>query len=200
MKIRKAVEKDAPYFIEIKNQLTFQNVEGTTTKGGFLLGTDVEMYKTYIRNEIVLVAENAGKIIGFGIVLKDETVRKTDVWQKRNLVHWQVDIEKYSKQPICYFEQLAFIPGYSRAVIRLCYEIIQIAFQQHAALFTTTVEAPILNLAAVPYILRAGGTKIGVIEESYPIIGNITSSIYMILKKDFEDQILHSNRYKFLYK
>lgn len=200
MKIRKAREHDTESFIEIKNQLTFENIEGSSTKGGFLLGTDINMYKEYIRNEIVLVAEINKKIVGFGIILKNNTVKKSDIWQKRNAAQWTINIEKYDYEPICYFEQLAFTPGHSRLVIQLCFEIIQIAFIKHIALFTTTVHSPILNLAAVPYVLRAGGTKIGSLKEHYPIIGNIISDIYKISKTDFNTHVLKSNRYEFLQK
>lgn len=200
MKIRKASEKDTESFIEIKNQLSFKNVKGTTTKGGFLLGTDVDTYKKYILNDYVLVAEINEKIVGFGIILKDKTVRNTDIWQKRDTAKWLINIEQYTEKSICYFEQLAFVPGHSRLVMQLCYQIIEVAFKNHIALFTTTVHAPILNLAAVPYILRAGGFKIGNINEHYPNIGNIISDIYIIEKPDYEQHILHSEKYVFLHK
>lgn len=200
MKIRKAREEDAEYFIEIKNRLSFRNVNGSTTKGGFLLGTNIEKYKEYIVNEIALVAEVNERVVGFGIILNNDSVKKSEIWQKRNAVQWTINIEEYIETPICYFEQLAFIPGHSRLVIQLCFQIAQIAFEKHTTLFTTTVHAPILNLAAVPYILRTGGTKIGVIQEHYPITGALISDVYMISKTDFETNILQSNRYDFLHK
>ena len=200
MKIRKAREEDAEYFIEIKNKLSFKNVNGSTTKGGFLLGTNIEQYKEYIVNEIVLVAEVNERVVGFGIILNNDSVKKSEIWQKRNAVQWAINIEEYTETPICYFEQLAFIPGYSRLVIQLCFQIVQIAFEKHKTLFTTTVHAPILNLAAVPYILRTGGTKIGVIQEHYPEIGALISDVYLISKTNFDTHILQSNRYDFLHK
>lgn len=200
MIIRVAVEQDANQFINIKNQLSFKNVNGTSTKGGFLLGTDIESYQNYIRNDIVLVAEINGKVVGFGIVLKDETVKKSTIWQKRHHAKWTMDIDKYDNQSLCYFEQLAFMPGHSRLVVHLCFQIVLIAFKNHSTMFTTTVYHPIINLAAVPYILKAGGTKIGNINEDYPIIGCIVSDIYKIEKWGFEEQILLAPKYDFLKK
>ncbi|MFC6268384.1 hypothetical protein [Frigoriflavimonas asaccharolytica] len=198
MKIRQAVESDAQYFIEIKDQLHFKNVQGETTSGGFLLGTDIETYQKYIREENVLVGIDDGKIVGFGIMLKNDTVKNTDLWQRKEMANWTINIEKYDFIPTCYFEQLAFLNGYSRLAMRLCYALAQKAFETHDALFTTTVHSPILNLAAVPYILKSGGSKIGNINEYYEQIGNIISDIYKIDKVDFEEKVQKSIFFKFL--
>ncbi len=200
MKIRKANIQDAKNFIEIKNRLKFEYVNEKSTKGGFLLGTNEETYKKYIQNEIVLVAELNEKIVGFGIILKNESVKKSDIWQKRSSANWKVDINKFKNISCCYFEQLAFLPGHSRMVFSLCFEILQLAFKEHESLFTTTVYYPIINLAAVPFILRSGGEKIGKIDEEYPVIGKIVSDIYLINKQSFDLNIVESHRYNFLKK
>jgi hypothetical protein len=198
MKIRKAKIQDLDRFIDIKNQLSFKNINGKTTKGGFLLGTTAEQYKKFIKNEIVLVAEINNLIVGFGIVLKDETIKNSYIWNKIKEVDWTIDINMIKNNPLCYFEQLAFIPGYSRLAVQLCYEILQIAFKKHSAIITSTIQSPILNLASIPFILNAGGIKIGNIKETYPIIGNLNSDIYIIEKLNYESNILNSKRFNFL--
>ena len=76
MLIRIAKPNDADDFIRIKNQLPFKYTNEKTSKGGFLLGTNKETYLKYIENDYCLVAENKDGIIGFGIVLKNDSVKK----------------------------------------------------------------------------------------------------------------------------
>lgn len=186
MKIRKATPNDVKDFINVKNQLPFKYTDGRTTSGGFLLGTNEVTYLKYITNDYCLVAENQDGIVGFGVMLKDESVKKSDVWTRRHQATWQIDITKYETKQICYFEQLAFLKGHSRTVMSLAYNLACWAFEEgHSHLFTTTVKYPITNLAAVPYILKASGKKVGNIDEVYPIIGQINSDIYKIDTVEF---------------
>lgn len=192
IKIRKALTEDAYSFLKLKENLSFKNVSGETTKGGFLLGTNIEEYQLYIKNDFCLVAENDSQIIGFGIVLKDKTLKNSSIWNKRHQTQWEIDIQSYENNSICYFEQLAFLNGYSRTVIRLCYQLMNLAFEDHETLFTSTVHSPILNLAAVPYILKASGNKVANIDEIYPEIGRIKSDIYKIERVDYEKNVIDS--------
>ena len=48
------------------------------------------------------------------------------------------------------------------------------------ALITATVQAPVTNLAAVPYIERLGGTRIGRIDEVYPDFGPLLSDLWLV--------------------
>lgn len=199
MKIRKATPNDVKDFINIKNQLPFKYTDERTSSGGFLLGTDKETYLKYITNDYCLVAENQDGIVGFGIMLKDESVKKSDVWTRRHQATWRIDITKYETKQLCYFEQLAFLKGHSRTVISLAYNLTSWAFEEgHSHLFTTTVKYPIMNLAAVPYILKASGKKVGNIDEVYPIIGQINSDIYQIEVVKFYAAIKSSKLRPFL--
>ena len=201
MKIRKAIAEDVDSLMEIKDQLSFETIEGETTKGGFLLGTDATTYLQYIQNDYCLVAENEGIVVGFGIMLKDETVRQSDIWQRRQIAQWEIDIEAFENRKIAYFDQLAFLHGYNRTVMRLAYQLLNLAFHEgHDCMFATTVHKPIINLAAVPYILKASGSKVGNINETYPLIGEINSDIYLIEKKNFEETVRTSNLFSFLTK
>lgn len=192
IKIRKALVEDGYSFLKIKEQLSFKNVSGETTKGGFLLGTNIEEYQLYIKNDFCLVAENDSQIIGFGIVLKDKTLKNSTIWNKRHQTQWEIDIQSYENNKNCYFDQLAFLNGYSRTVIRLCYQLMNLAFEDHETLFTSTVHEPILNLAAVPYILKASGSKVASIDEIYPEIGRIKSDIYKIEREDYKKNVIDS--------
>jgi hypothetical protein len=50
-----------------------------------------------------------------------------------------------------------------------------------------------MNLAAIPFIEKAGGRKIGRINEVYPEIGHILSDIYLIEKDIYLNRLQHSN-------
>ena len=91
--------------------------------------------------------------------------------------------------------------GHSRTVIKLAYNIACWAFKEkHSTLFTTTVKNPITNLAAVPYILKGGGRKVGNIDEIYPVIGQINSDIYKLEADDFYKNVATSKLGSFLEK
>lgn len=189
-RIRKALLSDAEAFIAIKNQLPISMADGTTTKGGFLLGTDIETYRNFIENEYCLVAEKNTEVVGFGIILKDATLRESEIWEKRGSADWFINLADYESQKLGYFEQLAFLKGHRKSVLKLCYNLVKWVFEQgYETLFTTTVNKPILNLAAIPFIKAADGIQAGNIDEFYPKIGQINSDIYLIQAKGFFEKI-----------
>lgn len=184
--IRVARKEDAKYFIEIKNQLAFENTTGTNSNGGFLLGTDLATYEFYIANGFSLVAEINHKVIGFGIILGDALLRKSDLWQRKDEVDWTIQIDIFEHKKIGYIEQLAFLKGNRRLALKLAYNLAKWVFDQNTdALFTTTVNKPVVNLAALPFIYALSGYKIGEVDEFYPSFGPIKSDIHLIESKNF---------------
>jgi hypothetical protein len=94
---------------------------------------------------------------------------------------WYIDLPFYEKQNLCYFEQLAFLKGHKKAVLVLAYNLVKWLFDLgYTTLFTTTVNKPILNLAAIPFIEVVAGKKVGNIDEIYPVVGHINSDIYLV--------------------
>ena len=180
-KIRVAEVRDAEAFVAIKNQLPITRADGSTTTGGFLLGTDLETYKTYITQGYCLVAEVNNQVVGFGIMFTDKMLRESDVWQRRHLATWNIALSDYENRNLCYFEQLAFLSGHRRLALALAYNLVKQTFDKgYHTLVATTVKAPVLNLAAIPFIQAAGGLHTGNINEVYPTIGLINSDIYML--------------------
>jgi hypothetical protein len=197
-KIRISQITDAQAFIDIKNKLPISNSEDETTTGGFLLGTNIETYRFYIEQAFCLSLVNDEAVLGFGIVLKDAMVKQSELWEKRKLVDWTIDISAIESKKICYFEQLAFLKGNGQYSIAVAYRLLCKAFETHDVLLTTTVEKPISNLAAVPYILGVGGKKIGSIDEIYPEVGDINSNVFMVTKADFYKYAKASSLYRFV--
>jgi hypothetical protein len=155
--------------------------DGSVSTGGFLLGTDAATYQKYIEEAHCLVAESEGCVVGFGIVFPDSLLRQSDIWQKRYEVDWLINLPDYECQPLGYFEQLAFLKGHKRAVLAVAYNLVKRLFDSgYSALFTTTVNKPILNLAAIPFIKAVDGKKVGTIDEVYPVVGQINSDIYLV--------------------
>jgi hypothetical protein len=188
--IRKAVADDVESLLHIKRMLPLTMHDGNKTTGGFLLGSSPEQYEHHILHDQCIVALAGTGIIGFGIMMYNDSVRRSDIWLRRHHATWRIDIADFELLPICYFEQLAFLPGYSRAVLNLAYHMVVGAFEAgHHALFTTTVHKPILNLAAVPYIKKGGGVLAGSIYEDYPEIGEILSDIYVMERDVFTLQV-----------
>lgn len=199
MEIRKARLEDASAFLEIKNQLPLTRSDGSMTTGGFLLGTDLATYRQYIEEAHCLVAEVEGQVVGFGIVLDDAFLRQTDIWTRRHEVQWAIPLAEYEARQLCYFEQLAFLPGHRRLVFRLAYNLLKWAFEAGGEyLLTTTVREPILNLAAVPFIEAVQGTKVGEIDEVYPLVGRIRSDIYLFSAEQFFIHTQNHALYPFL--
>ena len=182
--------------LHIKNALPLKTADGNTVRGGFLLGTDAATYRKYIEDAICFVADDDSRVVGFAIIFPDAMVRTSDVWERRGEASWYIDIAAWETKQLAYFEQFAFLPGYRRAAVVLAYNIIKHVFVAGAdALFTTTVHAPALNLAPLPFIAAAYGIKAGNINEVYPLIGHINSDIYLIEPTGFRSGVLqHSLR------
>lgn len=198
MKLRKATISDAPAFVAIKDKLPLTLSDGSTSTGGFLLGTNEAAYAEYIHSSWCMVAEDKGRVVGFGIIFPDDVVRQSDIWARRHDAQWTVEISAYEPQRLCYFEQLAFLKGYRRTAIALAYQLTCIAYKEGSEiLFTTTVRKPVLNLAAVPFILAAGGIKAGCIDEIYPVAGNILSDIYVVVANNFHANVAAHPLYPF---
>lgn len=198
MRLRTANIDDAAALIRIKKALPMPDLGLETSEGGFLLGTDQATYETYLQQAYCLIAEGESPV-GFGIIFPDELVRASELWQKREAVRWAVNLTDFENKKLGYFEQLAFLPYQRRWAIALAYHLVKHAFRQgHEVLFMTTVNKPILNLAALPFIRRAGGFYAGNIDEYYPGIGAINSDIYGIRAKDFVANAQRSTVYPFL--
>jgi hypothetical protein len=188
MIIRRAKIEDAACFVSIKEQLPMPIYsDGVSHTGGFLLATSENMYVYFINHALCLVGEENNRVVGFGILLPDEILKVSELWDKRDLVNWQIDIDIYEDRKICYFEQLAFLPSYRRLAPILAFSLLRDAFQYESydAMFTSAVKHPVANLAPLRLINATGGRLIGNINEHYLGVGDINSDVYIVEKPDF---------------
>ena len=125
-------------------------------------------------------------------------LRNSDVWLRRTQANWCINLTDWEDKKLCYFEQLAFLPGHKKLVILLAYNLVKWVFDLgYDALFTTTVKEPILNLAAIPFIYAVDGIIAGNIMEIYPKIGLINSDIYLIEAESYDRKTKAHNLYPF---
>lgn len=186
-KIRKAILNDASAYLGINHKLpVVSEKDNATSTGGFLLGTDFETYQSYIDLGFCYTALAEDKIVGFGVMFPNETVKTSDLWMKRKNANWLIDIAKLEKCNISYIDQLAFLKGNSRSAIILAYNMIKHSFKFGSEyVITTTVREPMHNLAAIPFIKAAGGKVVGTIDEYYPVVGDIKSDLHLISAEAF---------------
>ena len=194
MILRKARPEDAAALVRVKSQLPMPQ-EAATAGGGFLLGTDLAGYASFIAHDIVHVAEDpAMGIVGFAIVLRDATLRASELWAKRGLIDWQgMPMEALDTIPICYFEQLAVLPEARFRVYakHLALRSLAEAMRTHTLACATVVAAPVRNLASRPFLQVAGFQLVGQIDEDYPVVGQICSDIFVLHKAEFISRLLH---------
>ena len=111
----------------------------------------------------------------------DAAFRASDVWARRDAVVWDEDPGALLDRPIAYVDQLAVRgggPGARRWGAAVALRAALDALPPGGALVATTVEAPLVNLAAVPYLRRVGARRFGQIDEDYPGIGAIRSAVW----------------------
>jgi len=198
-KIRKSTLEDAEDFVRIKDHLPLNTQSNHTQQGGFLLGTNLETYQFFIHHGFCLSAIASHKVVGFGIILPDDLVRQSELWEKRKAAKWLIDITAIENSNIAYLEQMAFLKGNDKLVVTLSYNLIHGAFENGADyILTTTVKKPMVNEAAIPLIKAGGGRRVGNIDEVYPQVGQINSDIYLIEKTTFYKCINKLSSYDFL--
>lgn len=82
--LRRARKGDESALYRVKKGLPITLASGETTRVGFLLGSSVETYRFFIERALVDVFENKGEIVGFAVVLPDDLLRKSEIWQRKN--------------------------------------------------------------------------------------------------------------------
>ncbi|NEQ22138.1 MAG: hypothetical protein F6K28_23670 [Microcoleus sp. SIO2G3] len=184
MRLRNATEYDVEKMLKLKSQLMLPPTASSMSRGGFLLGSSQEQYLFFIQHAVVLVLEDSrlnDAIAGFAIGLPNETLRRTDVWKRRESIQWKdLSAQKIEEFRLCYVEQLAILPRviYKLYAPALAFAIAKKLFDQHDFLLTTVVHKPVQNLASLALLERIGARLIGFVEEDYHQVGRITSAIY----------------------
>ena len=185
--IRPALCSDIETMLNIKKKLVFQESNGVSTHGGFLLGTDAEGYRLRILQKHTWVIDDNG-VKGFSIILPDQALRSSDLWLRRNEVQWSIDSQPIENSRLGYLDQLAVLPGPWRSLAPVLAIVTLMNFMRDRPdyILSSTVIKPVTNMAAVPYLKFLGGKQVGVLDEVDPVIGQLVSDIWLSPRLDIE--------------
>lgn len=192
LKMRRARTGDEYGLHRIKRSLPMPRGADETAEGGFLLGTTIETYRFFIENALVNVLEKENETVGFTVVLPDELLRISEIWQRKDEIKWESgEATRLLDKPLCYFEQLAVLPdiNYRFYGVALALSAAREAFQHHEVMFATTVVEPVCNRASIPFLESMGGICVGLIDEFYPEFGNLVSAVHLLERRIFIERL-----------
>lgn len=171
--------------------------EGSTRRGGFLLGASAEVYLQYVSLGCVRVAgrrqegvAGSGKeqVVAFSVILPDEVVRRSPLYESREKAELAPGVLAWLESlRVAYFDQLVTEDGHTGAAAPLAYQHLIEAFETHDVALATTVLEPFENRAAQPFLDFAGFAALGSIDEHYPQVGALRSKIHGVSKERFEE-------------
>lgn len=193
-RLRRATRADLDAIVAIKRSLPMPSGERTTA-GGFLLGSEIEVYRELLELARVWLLEVDEQPAGFSLTLDDAVLRASPLWARRELIEWEpsFDLDAALGLRVAYFDQLAVLPAvrnrYWGAGLALHALAEQFDDAGHELVLTTTVVEPIVNRAALPYLARVGARRCGRIEEHYPEAGRVVSAIYAIEVERYREHL-----------
>ena len=192
MIIRPATFKDIPAMIQVKESLAFTDPTETSTDGGFLLGADEKGYLARISCGCSWVLDVDG-VKGFSIVLPDQALRMSELWQRRTDIEWSKTFDDLESKQLGYFDQLAVSKGTWRthAPILAITTVLDFLSLEPDYLLSTTVLKPVQNLAAVPYLQYLGASRVGKIDEMDPNVGQLLSEVWLAKQESLRHFIEH---------
>ncbi|MFO7561620.1 MAG: hypothetical protein R6X02_03165 [Enhygromyxa sp.] len=192
--LRRATTADLDAIVAIKRSLPMPTGERTTS-GGFLLGSEVEVYGELLAVARVWLLEVGGVAAGFSVTLDDPILRASPIWARREAIEWEpdFDVEAALDLRVAYFDQLAVLPAIRRRYWGAALALQALAEQfddaGHELVLTTTVLEPIVNRAALPHLARVGARRCGTIEEHYPEAGRVVSAIHAIEARRYRERL-----------
>jgi hypothetical protein len=194
-RLRRGVLADLGAVLAIKRALPMPSAsEGATNSGGFLLGSDERTYAELLMVARVWLLEVDDAAVGFSVTLPDPVLRASPVWARKDQIEWTDDFDPTPALAlrIGYFDQLAVLPRlrsrYWGAALALRALAELIDDEDHELVLTTTVLAPIVNRAALPYLARVGARMVGKLDERYEV-GPIVSAIHVIEADRYREHV-----------
>lgn len=193
-RVRLATDHDVAALFAIKRRLAYSD----SNRGGFLLGCDEAGYRHRVSAGGVWVLEQQS-VVGFAVTLSPEVFRASEHWAAKDRVKWNLGSDVGNAMAnattgdptasidlalLGYFDQLAVLPeARRRPALELALTALSDLFSRCTHVVTTTVAAPVTNLAAVPLIERLGGERVGRLDEEYPELGALTSHVWLMSRK-----------------
>lgn len=191
LRLRAGVCGDAEAMVALKQGLRMQadggDDGGTSSRGGFLLGSTRAQYEAQLAGAQVEVLLDGAALVGFITALPDAALRASDLWQRRGQIGGgaidPAELEALASRRLAYIDQLAVMadPKYRLCAPALAFRALTRLLEGGCELvFTTVVARPIRNLATLPLLAAVGAVRLGAIDEVYPEVGAIASDVYCI--------------------
>lgn len=188
LRLRAGVCGDAEAMVALKQGLRMQaDGGGTSSRGGFLLGSTRAQYEAQLAGAQVEVLLDGTALVGFITALPDAALRASDLWQRRGQIGGgavgPAELEALASRRLAYIDQLAVMADlkYRLCAPALAFRALTRLFEGGCELvFTTVVARPIRNLATLPLLAAVGAVRLGAIDEVYPEVGAIASDVYCI--------------------
>ena len=175
MKVRHATSADVPALLHIKQRLTFAD----PVQGGFLLGCDERGYHARLEAGRVFVLESA-EVVGFAITLTPRALMASELWASKDRLRWTSG-EPRGLTEVGFFDQLAVLPeARRRPALGLAFTALWDLLPECRHVITSTVAAPVRNVAAVSFIQGIGGERVAQLEEDHPRVGRLTSDLWLV--------------------
>ena len=197
--VRLAEPSDLDGLVALREARAWRADAPPTAAGGFLLGSDREHYRDHVAHGRVMVTPAAaGGLDAFSVVLDDAAFRASDLWERRR--HADVPAElvaRFEHVRLAYYDQLVARPGRAWASTRLAFHHVVEAIRRHDAMLATTVVAPVVNAAALPFLREIGFELVGHVDETYPRIGRLRSALYLLTRDAFERRVARPDARRF---
>lgn len=198
--LRRATLTDLDAMLALEASLPMSRQAADTRAGGFLLDADPDRLRAYLGIGCVWLLELGGQLAAFSLALDDPSLRASPLWAQRERIAWAPAFEPRlraleGEDPprVAYLHQLAAQPArrpryWSAALgLRALFDLFD--ERDHAIVLTTTVREPVLNRAALSYLARVGAREVGSLDERYPELGRLRSSVHAIEVADFHAAI-----------
>ncbi|MDX2019159.1 MAG: hypothetical protein SF187_02895 [Deltaproteobacteria bacterium] len=181
--------------MRIKKALPMPAAEHTT-RGGFLLGCEPQQYAGLLEAGQVWLLQVKGTAVGFAAALTNAMLRASPLWHTRDAIDWDAsfDPQPWLGKRIGFFDQLAVLPSvryrYWGAALALRALLSLTEDDRDELVLTTTVVAPIVNAAALPFLVRVGAQAVGRLVEHNTPRGTIVSAVHAIHVDRFREAMV----------
>lgn len=180
-RIRRATQADAEAILSVKRALALPPDAHEAPRGGFLLGSTLEQYRTLIQvADVWVLLGTDGAVAGFAVLLPEPVLRASELWARREAIHWETPGGwTPPEERVCYFDQLAVLPDARVRAPQLALAALRGAVRSgHEHLFATVVAHPVQNVASMALLRALGARRVGSVNEEYPQVGRIVSDLY----------------------
>ena len=196
-RIRRATQADAEAILAVKRALALPPDSREAPRGGFLLGSSLELYRALIdAADVWVLNDTACVVAGFAVLLPDAVLRASELWEHRHAIRWEAPAGwTVPEAAVCYFDQLAILPSVRMRAPELALTALRGAVRAgHQHLFATVVTQPVQNTASLALLRALGARRVGSLDEEYDGVGRIVSDLYHAPIAGADERLVETTR------